>query len=78
MTKTLLALTTTSCRKCPEIKEYIHKTELPVDEVVIMDENHKYFTTNCEHYGATQAPTVILIEDGEEVGRAHDVEELKE
>ena len=74
----LLALTTTMCGKCPAIKEYLHKHVMPDDvNITIMDEENPDFIVNCKHWGATQAPTVIMIEDGEEKWRAHDVDELK-
>ena len=45
--------------------------------ITIMDEENPDFIVNCKHWEATQAPTVIMIEDGKEVWRAHDVDELK-
>ncbi len=73
----LLCLTTTSCTKCPPIKDYLHNTSIPHD-VTIMDENHKDFVKNVVHWEANTAPTCLLIDDGEVVGRAGDLEELKE
>lgn len=75
--KTLLALTTTRCGKCPEISKYLREKVSGYD-ITIMDETHKYFAKNCDYWKASSAPCVILIEDGKEVGRAGDLGELKE
>ncbi len=44
-----------------------------------MDESDKFFTKTCEDFEASKAPTCIMFnEKMVELGRAHDVEELKE
>ena len=74
---TLLALTTTSCGNCPAVEKYLHTTEIP-HSIIILDENHPDFAKNCKAHEATQAPTVILLEDAGEAWRVHSVEKLKE
>ncbi len=76
--KTILALVTTSCHNCPPIKKYIQNHHIDVGEIVIMDEDHLDFIKNCKHWGANKAPTVLLIEGGKELARAHDLSGLKE
>jgi len=73
----LLALTTTRCGKCGPIKKFLHETALE-HSVTILDENHPDFGVNCKRYDATEAPTVILIEEAGEAWRVHTLEDLKE
>ncbi len=81
--KSLLILTSEGCHKCPEVLSYVHKMEGPYNKT-FLPSNHPDFMANVEAHQATKAPTVILFgekkKDGsmDELGRAHDVEELKE
>ena len=81
--KTLLILTTSGCKNCPPVLDYLHTTSHGCD-AIFMGDTHKDFTKNVEAHGAVSAPTVILFgechPDGsmDELGRAGDVEELKE
>ncbi len=74
----IYALVTTSCGNCPAVKKYLreHVTE---HNVRIINETHQDFLSICRQFNATQAPTVLLVDDdGKEVWRASDVEELQE
>lgn len=70
-------ITTTTCPNCPEVTKYLH-SQVTVDAMEFVDETHPWFASQCEKYGATKAPTVIVFDnDDNELGRAHNVLDLK-
>jgi len=74
--KSFKLFTTQSCPKCPEVKEFV-KT-LDNISVEMHDASTEEGLNEARTCNVTRVPTVIVYEDGKEIGRANSVEELKE
>jgi glutaredoxin len=76
--KSILCIHTTSCPNCPAVKEYL-QTKVSGINIQLMDEHDKFFKKTCEDFEATSAPCILLFDKKMvELGRAHDVEGVKE
>ncbi len=71
-----ILITTTTCPKCPEVKEFV-KNEISF-EGEIMDETHPNFSDTLGKYGVTAAPTMIILKEGNEVFRGNEVSEIQD
>ena len=70
-----ILLTTTSCPKCPAIKTWV--TDNITFDVLVVDETHPEFTDLLRKYSVTNAPTLIIEKDGEEVFRGNEDYEIE-
>jgi thioredoxin-related protein len=72
-----LLITTTTCPKCPEVKDYVAKNIKFKGE--ILDETNPNFANVLGEYGVTAAPTMIILdEDGEELFRGNETSEIED
>jgi glutaredoxin len=70
-----LLFTTTTCPKCPAVKEYIaSRTEFSGK---ILDNTHPEFAEEAAQYGIITAPCCIVFKDGQEIGRGSEVPEIE-
>lgn len=68
-----ILFTTTTCPKCPEVKEFVKNIDLPGQ---IIDDSSPAFAILIDKFNVTAAPTFILLKNemnGEEIFRADDV-----
>lgn len=72
-----LLLTTTTCPKCPEVKDFV-SNNIKFDGEII-DETHPNFTELLGQYSVTAAPTMIITDDkGSEIFRGNEVSEIED
>ncbi len=64
--KCLVIFTTIYCVKCKELLAIIDQCELDIDVIILDQKNGKELG---EHFTIQVSPTVLLIEDGQEVDR---------
>lgn len=75
MVNTYKFFTITTCTKCPEIREFLKGANLKGEEINATSEEG--FEESKKH-NVLAAPTVIFFdENGDEVGRAGTIEEIK-
>lgn len=70
-----ILFTTSTCPKCPMFKEYV-KEEVEFYGDVI-DNTTPLFGDKVAEYGVSNAPTIIISNDGEELFRTSDIGELE-
>ena len=72
-----LLLTTTTCPKCPAMKEFVAQ-EIEF-EGELLDNESPDFMERAQEYKVESAPTLIIFDDeGEEVFRGSEVQEVKD
>ncbi len=72
-----LLFTTTTCPKCPAFKAFVAEhVKLPVE---VLNETIPHFLDKIGEYGVTNAPTLIVFDDGgKEIFRTSEVYEAEE
>lgn len=70
-----ILFTTTQCPKCPTMKEFAKTLDI---DGVIYDETHAQFMELVMAHDATVAPTMIILNGRDEIGRGNTPEEIKE
>ncbi len=75
MIKKYMLFFTPMCPKCPKIKEFMKDKDLEKEWV---DSATKEGLEKAKEFGVSAVPTVIFFdENGNEVSRANDIEEVK-
>ena len=75
--KSILCIYTSTCPNCPAMKKYIQE-KVSGYNIQLMGEDDKFFKQTCDKFKANEAPTVIMFDEKmEEIGRSHNVAELK-
>ncbi|PCI25459.1 hypothetical protein COB57_01940 [Candidatus Peregrinibacteria bacterium] len=70
-----LLFTTTMCPKCPAVKEFItNNISFPGE---ILDNNSSDFMKQAATYDITQAPTLIIRKDNNEIFRGSEIPEIQ-
>ncbi len=74
---TSLLFTTTTCPKCPAFKTFVaERISFPVE---ILNETMPNFSDKIAEYGVTNAPTLIVFDDGgKEIFRGSELYEVEE
>jgi glutaredoxin len=72
-----LLLTTTSCPKCPAMKEFIHEKLAGVSGE-ILDETSSNFIEEIQKYGVTVAPVLLIFKDEKEIFRGSEICEVED
>ena len=70
-----ILITTSTCPKCPVVKEYMEEVEVEGEDVNASEPEGLEI---AKKYGVTAVPTVIFLEGDEEVGRFYAKEEIEE
>ncbi len=70
-----LLFTTTRCPKCPEFKKFV--TDNVSFEGKILNETMEEFGDLIADYDVSNAPTIIIFDDGREVFRGSETYELE-
>ena len=75
---TYLLFTTTSCPKCPAMKEFVRENFAGFSGE-ILDETKPDFMTKVQEYGVTVAPVLIVFDDdGNEIFRGSEIYEAED
>ncbi len=81
-----LLFTTTSCPKCPKMKEFVRENLQPALKLrstgavsgEILDETKPNFMEQVQKYGVTVAPVLLIFKDGEEIFRGSEIYEVED
>ena len=71
-----ILLTTTSCPKCPAMKEFV-QNNFAEESGEILDETSPNFMDLVQKYGVTVAPVLIILEGEKEVFRGTEPSEIE-
>ncbi|MBD3248636.1 hypothetical protein GF336_01150 [Candidatus Woesearchaeota archaeon] len=66
---------TPMCPKCPKIKEFLNGVEKVEGEFI--DATTKEGLEQARELKVSNVPTAVFFEEGKEISRAHDIEEVK-
>lgn len=72
-----ILLTTTSCPKCPAMKEFVSEN-LAGFSGKILDETNPNFMDQVQKYGVTVAPVLIIFDGEKEVFRGSEIYEVED
>jgi glutaredoxin len=72
-----LLFTTTSCPRCPAMKEFVSKN-LAGFSGEILDETASNFMEEVQKYGVTVAPVLLIFDNGKEVFRGSEIYEVED
>ncbi len=72
-----LLLTTTSCPKCPAMKEFVRENFAGFSGE-ILDETKPNFMEEVQKYGVTVAPVLLIFDNGKEVFRGSEIYEVED
>ena len=71
----LKIFTTPTCVKCKAIKRYLEGVDVEVEYVDATTPEGKKLASEA---GVMSAPTILVFDDGKQIGTAHDMDELEE
>ena len=71
-----MLFTSSSCPKCPEMKKIV-KESISFDGVVL-DNTMNDFRQNAERLNVMTAPTLVVLEGGNEIGRVTEPSQIND
>ena len=74
MPKTFLLFTTSFCPKCPAAKKLLDSKEIKYELANALTPEG---LEKAKKYEISQVPTLLVLEDGKVVGKAHDIDEIE-
>ncbi len=78
MGKKYVLFTTPTCPSCPAVKNYLNELETKgqlTGEKVDVTQNNGH--VKAIKFNVSKAPTVVFFENDQEIGRAHNISEIK-
>ena len=75
MTKTFLLFTTSLCSKCSSAKKLLETAGIKYE---LMNASTPEGLEKARKYEITQVPTLIILEEGKIISKAHDIDEIEQ
>ena len=74
MSKTFLLFTTSFCPKCPSAKKLLDSSGINYE---IINASAPEGLEKARKYGIAQVPTLVVLEEGKVISKAHDIDEIE-